>query len=152
MHLDEVREAVRSFGSRAELKIDEPDMLTLVRQADLVIGAGGVSLLERLACGAPSITVVTSANQRLAVQGAARLGGTVFVGSIEELSEDRLVESIAALASDSRLRAEIAARGPTLVDGRGCERVANALFRLCAASRDANRDRSAEGYDEHTEP
>jgi spore coat polysaccharide biosynthesis predicted glycosyltransferase SpsG len=133
-HLEQIRQAVAGFGGRAALRLDAADMAALLGSADLVIGAGGVSLLERMARGVPSISVATADNQGLAIEGAARLGATVSAigssGALAELSPEALAGTIATLAGDRGARAAMAARGRELVDGRGARRVAEALARL----------------------
>lgn len=129
-HLMQIRRAVAGFDGRAALRLDETDMASLLGSADLAIGAGGVSLLERMALGVPSISVVTADNQGLAIEGAARRGATIDAGAIGELSPEKLAGTIAELADDRAARAAMATRGRELVDGRGARRVAEALLGL----------------------
>ena len=109
-HLETVREAVANMGSRARIKVDANDMPPLLSAADLVIGAGGVGLLERMACGVASLSVATADNQLLAIEGAARRGATAGLAELEGDAVGTLAEAIAALANDRERRAAMAAR------------------------------------------
>jgi len=129
-HLAAVRQAVMELGPRATIKVDESDMPSLLRTADLVIGGGGVSLLERMACGLPSVTVVTAANQRRAVQGAAELGVTQDVGLREDLDPEALANAVEALVKDRERRTAMAVKARRSVDGRGSARVAKVLVEV----------------------
>lgn len=103
------------------------DMARLLRSADLVIGGGGVSLLERLASAVPSVTLCLADNQRAYVGGAVRAGATADGGMLPQVSAADLAEGILLLANDPQRRQDMAEAGHRLVDGRGAERVAGVL-------------------------
>jgi spore coat polysaccharide biosynthesis predicted glycosyltransferase SpsG len=117
------------LGARDRLVSDAPDMLPLLAEADLVIGAGGVSLLERMAAGVPSVTLVLADNQRLAVAGAARRGATLDGGRGDGAVT---VTALRALLADGPARAAMAAAARQTVDGQGAARVAARLIALAA--------------------
>ena len=126
----EMLAAIKSEGPRMTLQVDVSDMAALYRSADLVIGAGGVGLLERMASGVPSITIELAPNQRLQLRGAAALGATLDVGMVSDLSPEGLQKDISRLAGDPVLRRAMSKHGRKAVDGRGAERVATALLDL----------------------
>ena len=130
-HLEEVRRQVQRLGG--ELLVDATDLTEALASADLAVGAGGVSLLERLAAGVPTIGLAVADNQRVHLEGAQAMGATRFVGAIAETTAERLAGEIAALARDSAARDALRVRGRSLVDGRGGERVAQALIGAQAA-------------------
>lgn len=129
-HLPAIRAALAPFGENGKLLPDPPDLVAPLAGADFVVGAGGVSLLERMAAGVPSMTVSIIENQRLFVQGAVRRGGTIDGGPAAEASVDRIAARLGAILEDGDLRARVAAAGAALIDGRGGERVADRLVRL----------------------
>ncbi len=88
---------------------------------DLVVTAGGVTMLESLALGRPTIAVVTAENQRRYVDGAVS-AEAVVAARIEEAAE-----AAAALAADYALRSQLSRSATRLVDGRGAARVAEAI-------------------------
>lgn len=102
------------------------DTAALLRGADIVVTAGGQTLLEAAACGTPAVVVPSADNQlgnaaRVREAGAAR----VLPSSAEGLSE-----ALRALASDAGGRRDMAARGQAAVDGRGAHRVAERIAAL----------------------
>ncbi|MGB0630059.1 MAG: hypothetical protein ACPGRZ_05135 [Alphaproteobacteria bacterium] len=118
------------------LVIDAPDMVPLLDAADFVIGAGGVSLMERMAAGVPSTTFSLIDNQRLFVAGAARLGATVDGGNPADPGCATLLRDVLA---DGSARAAMAEAGRRTVDGRGGARVASHLIGLVTEEHDPGR-------------
>lgn len=106
--------AVRTLGGLA----------SVIRDVDVVVTAGGVTLLESLVLGRPTVAMVLAENQRRAVDGAAAAGAALVA------TPDTAARSAAKLAADASLRSELSATARTLVDGSGTYRVADALSRL----------------------
>ena len=92
-----------------------------IRNADVVVTAAGVTLLESLALGRATVTVVLSENQRRAAVGAADAGAAVLA-DVEDV-----VDRTIGVMADPSMRARLRAAGPVLVDGRGPQRVAEAV-------------------------
>ncbi len=124
-----VQEEVRELRETT-LMVDVHNMPALLRSADLVIGAGGVSLLERMACAVPSITLCLAENQKLSIGGAVQAGATGTVEWQDRGDPAQLARAIAALAQDHARRQAMAETGRRLVDGRGASRVAVTLLNL----------------------
>ncbi|QED49200.1 UDP-2,4-diacetamido-2,4,6-trideoxy-beta-L-altropyranose hydrolase [Cytobacillus dafuensis] len=59
----------------------------LMADADLAIGAGGISIYERLYMGLPSITISTADNQTKALNDLALEGYVYYLGESKEVSE-----------------------------------------------------------------
>ena len=136
-YLSMVRKAALPLRDRCNLIIDTDDMTDLLRHTDLVIGAGGVSLLERMASGVPSITVPVSDNQEHAVHGAARCGATLGTQGRERLTASELSRYIEVLSSDFDARKSMSEKARSMVDGRGAARVANVMLRLSTSNQNA---------------
>ncbi len=126
-HRADVARRVASFGPRGVLLPPAPSLAPLLAECDLFLGAGGVSLLERMAAGVPSVTVVTAGNQLPFARAAHDLGGTLLAGSLDGLSCEALADNIQTLADDASARARMAEAGRRGVDGGGIARVAAAL-------------------------
>jgi spore coat polysaccharide biosynthesis predicted glycosyltransferase SpsG len=90
--------------------------------ADLVVTAGGVTMVEALTLGRPTVAVITAENQRRYVEGAAS-AGAVVAATVETAAE-----SAASLAGDLRRREDLADAAVRLLDGHGASRVAEALM------------------------
>lgn len=125
-HGETIAEAVRALGGRGRLIVDAPDMVPLLAAADLVVGAGGVSLMERVAAGIPSVTLAVAENQRLFVEGAAR-AGTTLAGSADQKA---LTQTISLLLGAADARTRMSTAGRQTIDGGGAKRVAHRMFAM----------------------
>ena len=101
-------------------------LLDALLEADLVVTAGGQTMLEALAAGAPCVAVCLVENQRrqterLASEGAIHLAEREGVGA-----------EVAALAGDAERRRDLVRKGRELVDGFGALRIAFHVDRLGA--------------------
>jgi UDP-2,4-diacetamido-2,4,6-trideoxy-beta-L-altropyranose hydrolase len=115
-------------GLSVELCIDPTNYPVLLLGADLGIGAGGVSALERACLGLPSIVIETAANQAPGTRMLAALGAVESLGPLEHLQPDRLGAAIAALAADAGRRAVMSRKAVAAVDGCGPARVVARLM------------------------
>jgi UDP-2,4-diacetamido-2,4,6-trideoxy-beta-L-altropyranose hydrolase len=104
------------------------DMARRCAEADLCVGAAGVSALERALIGVPSLTYVTAGNQRLAIAALAQAGAIIDMGDIATFSASALVDSIQRLTYMPDLLQAMAECGQRLVPTGGPQRVAEVLF------------------------
>ena len=126
--LDRVRALAQARGAR--LLVDTPDMAQVMASVDLAIGGVGVSAWERCVLGLPSLMVVMADNQEPAAAALATTGAARLIGRAGDVDlPARLRVEIAAL-SDGGVLETMAARAAALCDGRGAERVAQALQEL----------------------
>jgi UDP-2,4-diacetamido-2,4,6-trideoxy-beta-L-altropyranose hydrolase len=145
-HLDEVRAAA---GGRTQVHIDVSDMPSLMAEADLAIGAGGVTALERCCLGLPSILVTIADNQCRIVAMLAEAGAAIDIGAADTGLERRLTEKLQALLPDTSGWAAMANMGRKLVDGLGVDRIVlAALGSVPAKDGAAVRLRPANATDE----
>ena len=89
--------------------------------ADVVVTAGGVTLLEALVMGRPTVAVAVADNQ-LANVRAAGAAGAAAVATREHAAAMAL-----RLIDDASRRAALHAAGPVVIDGAGARRVADAI-------------------------
>lgn len=125
-HLDAVEKQVAEID-RASLIVDCQDMIAEYERADLALGAGGVSLLERLCCGLPSLIIAQSDNQQGNVKTAMEAGAIAFLGEAEQLKPSDIRTRVETLARSETVLAEMRAAGLNLVDGRGAARAGASL-------------------------
>ena len=130
-HREGVQRQARDLGAR--VVFDVADMMPLYDEADLVLGAGGVSLFERMARGRASVTVVAADNQDYAAKNMAALGGTVLAGIKATATTNVVAESIGALLADRHLRTTMGALARQAIDGLGVERTAREILALATA-------------------
>jgi UDP-2,4-diacetamido-2,4,6-trideoxy-beta-L-altropyranose hydrolase len=104
----------------------EAGLGSALADADLVVTAAGVTLIEALALGRPTVAVVLADNQVQAARGVEEVGAALRA----DLNEAPGVA--ATLAHDVARRRSLAAAARATVDGRGALRVARALLELAA--------------------
>jgi spore coat polysaccharide biosynthesis predicted glycosyltransferase SpsG len=113
---------------------DPPDVRGLMLGADVALCAGGQTTYELAATGTPAIAVQVAANQAGNLRGLEAAGALVWAGSVEDADlGDRVMAALAALAGDGARRAAMSRAGRALVDGKGIERVAEALLARAGA-------------------
>jgi UDP-2,4-diacetamido-2,4,6-trideoxy-beta-L-altropyranose hydrolase len=119
--------AVKSLAERLALKadvhVDVADMASLLLRADIAIGAGGVSALERCCVGVPSVLLTVAENQCGNAEALAQRGAAITLGSAENVGVDQLGEAVRELCADARRRTAMSESGRRIVDGLGVERV-----------------------------
>jgi spore coat polysaccharide biosynthesis predicted glycosyltransferase SpsG len=87
--------------------------------------SAGITLLEALALGRPTVAVVASDNQRRYHEGLTALGATVGATTADDAAQ-----LAAGLVGDADARTRLAAAATAAVDGRGAHRVAEAVVAL----------------------
>jgi UDP-2,4-diacetamido-2,4,6-trideoxy-beta-L-altropyranose hydrolase len=94
--------------------------------ADLVVTAGGVTMLESCCLGRPTVALSTAPNQTRAVAGAAHLGAVLA-------ADPTSAPDVAArLANNHDLRKRLSMTARALVDGQGATRVAAAIATIAS--------------------
>lgn len=105
-----------------------PHLADLMSLAAVGIGAGGVTSLERLCLGLPSVVTTLADNQIRSTESLARMGLLRYQGHWPMADSTKLAESTEALVQDNEWRQASRAAGMELVDGRGASRVAQAML------------------------
>lgn len=104
------------------------NMAELMAQADLAIGAGGITTWERCCVGLPSLVVSIAVNQEILVHFAEPACIFEYVGSAATLNKLRLSNQLEELVINQNKLQKMSENGLALVDGLGAERVANLLL------------------------
>jgi UDP-2,4-diacetamido-2,4,6-trideoxy-beta-L-altropyranose hydrolase len=126
-----VRYVVGPWGSagaspRVQL-VRAPDGLAAeLAAADIVVTAGGVTMLEACCLGRPTIGCSIASNQDRAVAGAAHSGAIL---AADQASAAHVAER---LARDVGLRIRMSSSARALVDGQGATRVAAAVATIAS--------------------
>jgi spore coat polysaccharide biosynthesis predicted glycosyltransferase SpsG len=92
--------------------------------ADIVVTAGGVTLLEAVRLGRPTVGVVLYPNQRRQTEGVGAAGAALVT------TMGDVVPTVLRLLNDVALRTSLAAAATNLIDGQGPRRVAEAIVAL----------------------
>jgi spore coat polysaccharide biosynthesis predicted glycosyltransferase SpsG len=122
-HLEKLQAACKGAAFPCSLVVDCERPAELLLAQDLVVGAGGVSALERCCIGVPSVLIILAENQR---RGAHVLYGLGAVTDVIDPSEIRLLPKL--IQVDHARRTFVCERGRALVDGFGTRRAARAIL------------------------
>lgn len=109
------------------------DLLGLIDKADLALCAGGQTLFELAAAKLPAVTIGIGEDQRPNLETLARKGAVLFGGWADSVDfQSGLSQTLNTALSDASLRHDLAAKAHQLVDGRGADRIADAIKDLLA--------------------
>jgi spore coat polysaccharide biosynthesis predicted glycosyltransferase SpsG len=126
-YLQKLLDSIKEYNFSISVVLDSNGLYDLLMQTDMVIGAGGVSLLERMAIGIPSVTIITAENQERQAKWSGELGATILVDPKKREFKRNLICAIDLLLNSEEKRLEISNKGIGIVDGKGCERVAKCM-------------------------
>ena len=97
------------------------DMAALMAKADLAVGAGGATTLERMYMGLPSIVITVAENQGASIQALAHHGYLIYAGRYHDVTMDKL--SIILSSLSSKILQEMSKKAMKIIDDMGTERV-----------------------------
>lgn len=100
-----------------------PDLPSLFASADLVVSAAGVTMMELCCIGVPTALVRIADNQAAGYEAAVTRGLAVGLGT----DPREHVPELRALLTDAALRKVVGDKASTTVDGRGADRVLDAM-------------------------
>jgi len=124
---EELHAVVPGDEQRLEIIPPTDDLPKLLAGADLAVSASGTSTWELLCLGLPAALVWVVDNQILGYDRTVARGFGAGLGRLGHLGGDA-VESLRGLLTDADARTELARRAWSAVDGKGVERVADALL------------------------
>ncbi len=129
--LNPFRYEIESFAAglpNCSCHVQTSSMAELMSLADLSIGAGGTTMWERCSLGLPSIVIAVAKNQEGPSLAMASAASILYLGRSREVTVDALTEHVSGLIRDPGLLVRMSSLGQSLVDGRGCERIAKYLI------------------------
>ncbi len=92
--------------------------------ATVAVTAGGVTLLEAMALGCPTVAIATAPNQRSNVDAAAN------AGAVRAADVSTAAAITADLMGDESAQVQLSQAGSDLIDAKGASRVAEAIAQL----------------------
>jgi len=131
-HLESLERFRERSGLRLELLRSVDDMPSLMAWADLAVTAGGSTAWELAYMGLPACLVTIAENQRRNVETLHERGAGIGCGWSHELEPRELGQVVGALAADPARRRAMSEIGRRLVDGRGADRVIDAMRAIAA--------------------
>lgn len=108
-------------------------MSSLMGENDLAVSANGTTVYELAAACVPAITFSMVEEQIKSARKLNELGVVDYCGEIyqnERQCIDSILKKIEKYVSSPEERKELATKANSIVDGRGCERIANILLKL----------------------
>ena len=128
-HLMALKKAIASSRHAITLHLDSDQMAQLMLNADLAIGAGGISCWERATLALPTLLFILADNQRGNSQQLSHINAASYLGDLRELDDKTLAKQLIRhwpTATTLRLMANNCAK---LCDGDGAIKVLSHLTR-----------------------
>jgi len=124
-----------TYGKQGNIVIHEglKDLKALMKQCDVALTATGSTVYEVSALGVPMIAFYFAENQRQGAQELAQLTDIVNAGCFcddREAVIERVVDTLKKCVRDKNYRALLHEQERQLIDGKGAERIVNAIFRM----------------------
>jgi UDP-2,4-diacetamido-2,4,6-trideoxy-beta-L-altropyranose hydrolase len=130
-YLDEIRH--RANRLRNISVVHETDQMALeMATADFAIAGSGSTSWELAFMGLPALLIGLADNQEPLARGLDAAGAAIDLGRGDGLDPDVLRQEVESLRDDGPRRRTMSDIGRRLLDGHGAERVADALWSLCA--------------------
>ena len=117
-------------GDGFEVLRDPPDLESRLATAGLVVCGGGIMKFEVAVLGRPMILLAAADDQLPVAPAFAEIGAARYLGDGRTIEPDGVAAAVADLMRDTGGRAELGTRARAVVDGRGAERVAEAVLEL----------------------
>lgn len=119
---DKVAEQTRHLPFPTEVLVNVRHMETLMRDADLAIGAAGSTSWERCCMGLPALQFVLAENQRPIARELNQAGAALEIE--RESLADGLHQAMNQLAHNPAMVVQMSAAAARVTDGQGADRVA----------------------------
>lgn len=121
-----IRLVVGPWGSQDLPRGVEPitrtdGLIDELANADIVVTGAGVTLLEALCLGRPTLAIVTADNQRRSAEGAA-VASAALLATLDDVTTQ-----VTALAANAVRRRALSAVARSYIDGMGASRVAGEI-------------------------
>lgn len=127
-HSETLKIASKLFlPGQVRLHVDIDNMAELLDEADIAIGAGGVSNWERFCLGVPSLVITLAENQVAGARALGCAGYCLYIGRLDQITDDQIAAAISVLVTSDSLRSSLFYSSARLVDGAGAIRVAAEL-------------------------
>jgi len=103
------------------------NMPELMAQADMAVIAAGTTVWELAFMGCPTISYASNSVHEAIIKALARQNVLQYQGYMDKMEPDALVSAVQELAADRDKRRAFCQAGRNLVDGKGAERILNAI-------------------------
>jgi len=128
-HLEELRAGAKACGDRVKLLENVSDMPQLMAWADLAISGAGSTCWEECRLQLPMAIIDIAENQTGIAKALAAEGAAVHLGGGSNVNAKDIALHVKRLLASEQERRSLSESCGALVDGRGCERVLEAMSR-----------------------
>ena len=118
-----IKANIKKYTFNVDIVKDVDGLYNLMNESDMVIGSGGVTLLERMALGKPSISIPVSSNQEQQIELSGLMGATFAVAS--DLHD--INNGLEFILNNYKGREKMSRTARYLVDGNGAKRTASVI-------------------------
>ncbi len=129
-HIGELQALAQEHGN-IHIHCNVTNMAELMAESEVALSAGGSTLYELCAMGVPVIAFSFAENQERLVQTFVKRGIAQYGGNYRTDGNKMIQNTIAGLETlleNENLRAEYREKARTLVDGKGADRIAEAIL------------------------
>lgn len=114
----------------AEIIWQTDDLRPLMMRCDAALTSFGVTAQELAACGVPAISLCLSDDHAQSAAALADTGACLSLGRFDLVTDETLRETVMTLLRDPARRDVMAHTAARVIDGKGAERIADALSQL----------------------
>ncbi|MFC1911838.1 UDP-2,4-diacetamido-2,4,6-trideoxy-beta-L-altropyranose hydrolase [Chloroflexota bacterium] len=122
-HTDVLEAAINRGAVPIRLVHNAENMPELMSRVDMAVSSAGITTWELLFFGIPSLFLALTDDQRFVAEEVGNQKAGENLGWAADVSVESLTASIARVAKDNKLRAEITANTRKMVDGQGVHRI-----------------------------
>jgi len=118
-HIDNVQLEAKKSSLNITIHVNTNKVAELISQADIAIGAGGISAWERCVLGVPAIVFALAENQIFVVNQLQKKGISIFINSLDELTKaiNKITNNLSLFSENSS----------NIIDGLGASRLLDYL-------------------------
>lgn len=124
---DELELIASSFRGALRIHVAVRNMVSFLHDADIAIGAAGISSWERACLAVPGIVVTLADNQLSIARRLHQLGAITYIGTAEEVGVPEITQVVAKLMHSAKARNLMIDQASVVCDGLGLSRVTNAI-------------------------
>lgn len=115
------------------------DMACIMKKCDLAIVAGGSTVYELAVIGVPAMVFSYASNQDLHVEALERYRIAKNIGKFDVIEKQMFLESVRGVLDDFDGRKKAIEHNRSLLDGKGCSRIADSIEARLECSNKINR-------------
>lgn len=127
-HLTSLQDAAAKLRHSVQLETAVQDMAAAMLWADFAVSAAGGTCLELAALGVPTVALVIADNQQLIAAELDKSGAAINLGWQRQVPAEQIASTLSEMIGSQYMREQMRQRGKALVDGRGAQRVVEALL------------------------